>query len=469
MKNMEEDNEVAIPIDKEVLAVWMKDNLDLYHEFKEFFETILLKPEEKELIELYEDCNDIIFCTGALYSLAKGHSTLDEWYTDAITTKDEFSFAICCYLCFDNGLERIKRGIEGITVFLQKTGYPEAIKTLIKQKVEDERDEKPINPDRELNLLTLRRWHYDHPREYAEFLESIDKAYNGDMTFATKGFNNLMEMLSLGGVDDMMELISSFISGTDIFMKNMTSSGNTSFHDKLSKIMESSLDNEVTRMKILNGNPHFNSTLYWLVFDNGFLKAVDLISQTLLGEGNIPLLKMLGNEAIQSLIHTSFEKASYTKAQWKDSKKGSIKKIVASSLLDAKGRRGRKSTFVLLEEMLPQEHTAILTDQIQKILSEWKEVDETDTILAYIFAALTKGNLLNSDYNYRTFHAAMREKFYDYHIKPGFDLAEAIYNAIIAKDLDYNIIISDNQVKRGRQHTTSIKLRLLSAINTNIC
>ena len=469
MKNMEEDNKVAIPIDKEVLAIWMKDNLELYHEFKEFFETILLKPEEKELIELYEDCNDIIFCTGALYSLAKGHSTLDEWYTDAITTKDEFSFAICCYLCFDNGLERIKRGIEGITVFLQKTGYPEAIKTLIKQKVEDERDEKPINPDRELNLLTLRRWHYDHPREYAEFLESIDKAYKGDMTFATKGFNYLMEMLSLAGVNDMMELISSFIPGTDIFMKNMTSSGNTSFHDKLSKIMESSLDNEVTRMKILNGNPHFNSTLYWLVFDNGFPKAVDLISQTLLGEGNIPLLKMLGNEAIQSLIQTSFEKASYTKAQWKDSKKGTIKKIVASSLLDAKGRRGRKSTFVLLEEMLPQEHTAILTEQIQKILSEWKEVDETDTILAYIFAALTKGNLLNRDYNYRTFHAAMREKFYDYHIKPGFDLAEAIYNAIIAKDLDYNIIISDNQVKRGRQHTTSIKLRLLSAINTNIC
>lgn len=469
MKNMEEDNEVAIPIDKEVLAIWMKDNLELYHEFKEFFETILLKPEEKELIELYEDCNDIIFCTGALYSLAKGHSTLDEWYTDAITTKDEFSFAICCYLCFDNGLEQIKRGIEGITVFLQKTGYPEAIKTFIKQKVEDEKNEKPINPDRELNLLTLRRWHYDHPREYAEFLESIDKAYKGDMTFATKGFNYLMEMLSLGGINDMMELISSFIPGTDGFMKNMTSSGNTSFHDKLSKIMESSLDNEVTRMKILNGNPHFNSTLYWLVFDNGFPKAVDLISQTLLGEGNIPLLKMLGNEAIQSLIHTSFEKASYTKAQWKESKKGSIKKIVASSLLEAKGRRGRKSTFVLLEEMLPQEHTAILTDQIQKILSEWKEVDATDTILAYIFAALTKGNLLNSDYNYRTFHAAMREKFYDYHIKPGFDLAEAIYNAIIAKDLDYNIIISDNQVKRGRKHTTSIQVRLLSAINTNIC
>jgi hypothetical protein len=150
---------------------------------------------------------------------------------------------------------------------------------------------------------------------------------------------------------------------------------------------------------------------------------------------------MLGNEAIQSMIHTGFEKASYTKSQWKGSKKGTIKKIVASTLLDAKGRRGRKSTFVLLEEMFPLEHTTILTGQIQKIFIEWKETDETDTILAYIFAALTKGNLLNSNYNYRTFHATMREKFYDYHIKPGFDLAEAIYNAIIAENLDYNIII----------------------------
>ena len=295
MKNMDDNGDVAIPTDKEMLATWMESNLDLYHEFKDFFDTILFRPEEKELIELYEDSNDIIFCMGALYSLAKGISTLDEWYTDAITTKDDFSFAICCYLCFDNGLEQIKQGIEGITVFLQKTDYSEALKTFIKQKVEDERNEKPINPDRELNLLTLRRWHYDHPREYAEFLESIDKAYNGDMTFATKGFNYLMEMLSLGGVNDMMELISSFIPGTDGFMKSMTSSVNSSFHDKLSKIMESSLDNEVTRMKILNGNPHFNSTLYWLVFDNGFPKAVNLISQTLLGEDNIPLLKMLGN------------------------------------------------------------------------------------------------------------------------------------------------------------------------------
>ena len=99
MKNMDENGDVAIPTDKEMLATWMESNLDLYHEFKEFFETILLKPEEKELIELYDDCNDIIFCTGALYSLAKGISTLDEWYTDAITTSIVFATSYYSIFC----------------------------------------------------------------------------------------------------------------------------------------------------------------------------------------------------------------------------------------------------------------------------------------------------------------------------------------------------------------------------------
>lgn len=47
MKNMEENGNVVIPTDKEVLAAWMEDNLDLYHEFKEFFETILLGLKKK--------------------------------------------------------------------------------------------------------------------------------------------------------------------------------------------------------------------------------------------------------------------------------------------------------------------------------------------------------------------------------------------------------------------------------------
>jgi type IV secretory pathway component VirB8 len=81
---------------------------------------------------------------------------------------------------------------------------------------------------------------------------------------------------------------------------------------------------------------------------------------------------------------------------------------------------------------------------------------------------LVKGGLTNGDYSYRTFHAAMREKFSDYPIKQGYDLVEAIYSAIISEDFEYNINISDKQVKRGRKYTAYIKHRLLSAINPNI-
>lgn len=37
------------------------------------------------------------------------------------------------------------------------------------------------------------------------------------------------------------------------------------------------------------------------------------------------------------------------------------------------------------------------------------EANDTDSILAYIFAALTNGSLLNDTYNYRTFHTAILE------------------------------------------------------------
>lgn len=47
MKNMDKNGDVAIPTDKEVLATWMESNLDLYHEFKDFFETILLGLKKK--------------------------------------------------------------------------------------------------------------------------------------------------------------------------------------------------------------------------------------------------------------------------------------------------------------------------------------------------------------------------------------------------------------------------------------
>ena len=103
-----------------------------------------------------------------------------------------------------------------------------------------------------------------------------------------------------------------------------------------------------------------------------------------------------------------------------------------------------------------------------KIQEGFAEVsDDADLILPYIFAALLKGGFTNGDYNYRTFHGAMREKFPNYHIHEGFNWTEAVYNAIMSEDNGGNIDVSDPQIKRGRKYATSIKLRLLSAINPN--
>ena len=125
-------------------------------------------------------------------------------------------------------------------------------------------------------------------------------------------------------------------------------------------------------------------------------------------------------------------------------------------------------TILLLEEMLPTEYVPILTIAIEKELSEWKQTEKSDTILAYIFAALVKGKLTNDEYNYRTFHIAMREKFPNYNINKGFDWTEATYNAIMSETNDGNINISAAQIQRGRKLATDIKLRFLSAINPNI-
>ena len=121
-----------------------------------------------------------------------------------------------------------------------------------------------------------------------------------------------------------------------------------------------------------------------------------------------------------------------------------------------------------MEEMLPSGEVPVLISEIQKVLSEWKQVDDADIILPYIFAALVTGGLINGDYNYRTFHAAMREKFPDYHIREGFNWVEAVYNAIMSEDNSGNLDVSDAQIRRGRKYARDIKLRLLSAINPNI-
>lgn len=464
---MEEENAEIIPIDKDILSAWLANNSEDYAEFKELCHALATETDIIKISKTFDvDIESVINVLTVFMCLQEEDVTINELYTEAIAENNDFLYALCCYLYLEDGLEQVLRSIEMRKDVLRKFGVLEMVESIVEHKEVEEKEELPTI-EKDLNLLTLRRWHYDHPQKYAEFLDSVDRACDGDMSFATKGFNTLMDIFSLGGVKDMMTLISCFMPGTDEYTKNVVSSENLSFHGKLGSILDSSLNNKATRQKILNNNPHFNSTLYWLAFDNGFPKAVEIISKNLLSDGNLGFIKTLGGEAIQSLVHASFENAGYTKGQWKNMEKGASRKIVASTLMDLKGRRGRRDICLLLEEMICPEYRDQLIMEMGKIIAEYKQFNDTDSIFAYIFAALTKCQLLNDKYSYRSYHNALREKFPQYEIKIGYDYAEALYHALTNQE-DYNISITGEQIKQAKKHVSNIVVRLRMLMSPDV-
>lgn len=270
----------------------------------------------------------------------------------------------------------------------------------------------------------------------------------------------------------MMKVVAGLFPGNKHYEQSLTDADDNPLKGRLSEMLDSSLNNEAIRERLLHKNPYLFSLYYWIVFDNGFLHAADLISQTFLKPESPYWEKLIGRKTVEALIGASINKAQYSKTQWKELtkqlKKGDAKKVIDATLLEVEGRRGRKSTFVILEEMLPPENVSILIEAIEKELTEWKRFEDTDTILPYILAALVQGNLSNGEYNYRTFHTAIREKFPNHRIGKGFNWAEAVYNGIISEDYGGNIDITEAQIRRGRKLVADIKLRLLSATNPNI-
>lgn len=458
---------------EEVLLDWKESHADVYFKFKQDLEEQLLKPYHQNILDLgdgnAEPPQSVIVNLAAVSS--KEGFDIDKLYAKAVESGDASVYCLCCYLLFDNGEGRLADAIadkvekpDAQEIFEAIQDYKRFYKQNRKQEVAE------ITTD-ELNILTLRRWHYGHPEEYKEFTNTFQKAYDGDMTFIQTNFFFLMEMFSTKGVKGMMKIVASLFPGNKHYQQSLMGSDENPLKGRLSEMLDSSLNNEAIRERLLHKNPYLFSLYYWIIFDNGFLHAADLISQTFLKPESPYWEKIIGRRCVESLIGASIGKARYSKSQWKEVtqklKKGEARQVIDTALLEVQGRRGRKSTFVILEEMLSTEHVSILTDEIQKLLQDWKQLEDTDSILAYIFAALVKGNLLCGEYNYRTFHAAVQEKFPDFHINKGYDWAEALCNAVLSDDLNYNINISEDQVKRGRKYATDIKLRLLSLVNPN--
>ena len=461
-------------MDEKVLSDWKEAHADVYSKFKQNLEEQLLKPYHQTILDLGDgnaESLQSVMANFAAISTEDGFD-IDKLYTKAVESGDVSAYCLCCYLLYDDGAGRLAHAIE------EKSENPDTQEIL--DAVEDykrfyeqnrKQEESKITSD-ELNILSLRRWHYDHPEEYKEFTTTFQKAYEGDMTFIQTNFFFLMEMFSTKGVKGMMKIVASLFPGNKHYQQSLMGNDENPLKGRLSEMLDSTLNNEAIRERLLHKNPYLFSLYYWIIFDNGFLHAADLISHTFLKPESPYWEKLIGRRCVETLIGASIDKAHYSKAQWKEVtqklKKGETKQVIDAALLEVQGRRGRKSTFVLLEEMLPPEDVTILIGEIKKVLSEWKQVDDADIILPYILVALVKGGLTNGEYNYRTFHAAMREKFPNFHISEGFNWVEAVYNAIMSEDNSGNLDVSDAQIRRGRKYARDIKLRLLSAINPNI-
>lgn len=461
-------------MDEKTILEWKEANAELYSKFKHDLEEQLQKPYHQTILDISdgnaEPLQSVVLNLTAVAS--KDDFDIEKLCSKAIETGDTTTYCLCYYLLYDNGTEKLLK-----TIF-EKAEEPgtqeilEAIRDYKRLYNRNRHQETAEITSDALNLMTLRRWHYDHREQYAEFTTIFQNAYNGDMTFFKYNTLFLIEMLSFVGVKGMIKIVARLFPGNKYYEQGLMDTDDNPLKHGLKEMFKSSLDNDVIRERLLHRNPYLYSFYYWIIFENGFLHAADLISHKFLKKDNPNWEKQIGRKAIESLIGTSIDKAYYSKTKWKEvvkkSEKGDTRQVIETALLEEKGRRGRMITILLLEEMLPTEYVPILTIAIEKELSEWKQTEKSDTILAYIFAALVKGKLTNDEYNYRTFHFAMREKFPNYNINKGFDWTEATYNAIMSETNDGNINISAAQIQRGRKLATDIKLRFLSAINPNI-
>lgn len=446
---------------------WFEANQEIYAEFKSKIHSTLdiLSQDGTNVAE----CDETYSLQNMLLeAMAAKNMPVENIINTFSKAAEEGDVAACCMYCYlelDNGLEEIE---SAMTKFEQSTDA-QYIKDGIKLYLQDKEQETQDASDQDLNLLRLRRWHYEHPKEYQEFTNLFTKAYEGDISFVLKGFSYLTELLSLDGIKGITELLLSLCPGTDSYNKAQFSNVSQQAHEKLTELFASTFNKEETKDKLQHNNPFLFNVFYWMIFDNGFVKTADLLSKTMMGEKPSFWQKNFGEQIMRSLMLTSMDKATYTKGTWKAANNRVVKDVANSALQESKGRRGRRQVCVLLEEMLIQPHAELLTNEIEKILTEWMEANDTDSILAYIFAALTNGSLLNDTYNYRTFHTAILEKFPSLGFKSGFDWAEALYNAIVSeRGNDYNLSLSEKAVQTGKEQAKLISIRLRTLLSPNV-
>ena len=125
--------------------------------------------------------------------------------------------------------------------------------------MEDKKCETQEAVDKNLNLLSLRCWHYEHPEDYQEFTNHFANAYEGDVTFFLKGMSYLAEMLPPNGIKGITELLESLCLGTDSYNKAQFTSNHQQVHEKLTALFDSTFNQGVTIQNLLHNNSFANT------------------------------------------------------------------------------------------------------------------------------------------------------------------------------------------------------------------
>ena len=101
-----------------------------------------------------------------------GCAELTEHFITSVKGCNVFACCLYCYLELDNGLKEIADAVTEIELPTDS----KYVKDGIKAYLQDKRRETHEAVSKDSNLLSLRRWHYDHPEDYQEFTDLFTKA-----------------------------------------------------------------------------------------------------------------------------------------------------------------------------------------------------------------------------------------------------------------------------------------------------
>ena len=178
---------------------WLEANQEIYTDFKSkiqpILKNLLCDNHSKKIDNETTTLQSIILEIMTTEEGAAADEMIDK-FSNAIKDGNVSACCLYCYLELENGLKEIEHAM---TKFEQSEDA-KYIKEGIHAYLEDKKRETQEAVNKDLNLLSLRRWHYEHPDEYQEFTNLLAKAYEGDMTFILKGMSYLAEILSLNGI-----------------------------------------------------------------------------------------------------------------------------------------------------------------------------------------------------------------------------------------------------------------------------